>query len=159
MSSQQSLADTSRDVLIQRATVAIYNNSTTSVFFHTAVAEQVGLGATEEKTLLMLSDGPRTAGEIAQHTGLTTGSVTSLIDRMEKKGFVRRIRDTQDRRRVIVEADPDALTRLATIFATLQPDFADLFDGYSDEELRVIVEFIERSSQKALAAIARLSGE
>src|SRR6266496_4020277 len=58
---------------------------------HTIIAERVGLGATETKTLFILSSqGALTAGEIAQYTGLTTSSVTSLIDRLESKGFVKR---------------------------------------------------------------------
>jgi DNA-binding MarR family transcriptional regulator len=69
----------------------------------------------EEKTIFLLSGaGPLTAGEIAQHTGLATVSVPSLLDRLERKGFVRRLRDSADRRRVMVELD-------ATQFAELSP--------------------------------------
>jgi DNA-binding MarR family transcriptional regulator len=58
-----------------------------AVFFHSVISEQIGMGPTDEKTMLILSGGPLTAGEIAKHTGLTTASVTSLIDRLEAKGF------------------------------------------------------------------------
>src|SRR4051812_39465439 len=93
-----------RKELEQAVIEASRESSTTAIFFHSAIAEQIGIGATEEKTLFILSGaGPLTAGEIAQKTGLTTASVTSLIDRLENKGFVRRLHDTKDRRRIIVE--------------------------------------------------------
>ena len=91
---------------------------------HTIIAERVGLGATETKTLFLLrSEGALTAGEIAQYTGLTTSSVTSLIDRLERKGFVRRVRDTQDRRRVIVESNEEQLVDLDRVFQSLTEQF------------------------------------
>src|SRR5690606_23650950 len=111
--------------LIEDLTIAVYENSTLAVFFHSAVAEQIGLGATEEKTLLILSDGPLSAGEIARHTGLTTPSVTSLIDRLERKGFVRRVRDPDDRRRVIVEVNEARLAELTEVFTSLHGTFFD----------------------------------
>lgn len=148
----------SRDELLARVIQAIYVSSTAAVFFHTAVAEQVGLGATEEKTLLILSGlGPLTAGEIAQSTGLTTSSVTSLIDRLEQKGFVRRVRDTNDRRRVIVELDQEKFAGLTEVFASLQGDFDDLLSGYNDEELAVIEDYLTRTAERSQRVIARLN--
>ena len=146
-----------RKELLERLTQAVYENSTAAVFFHTAIAEQIGLGATEEKTLLILSGGALTAGEIAQYTGLTTGSVTSLIDRLEKKGFVRRVRDTHDRRRVMVEVDAARFADLSRIFASLQGVFEGLFDSYSDEQLTLIADFLSRSTALSRQAIARLN--
>jgi DNA-binding MarR family transcriptional regulator len=91
-----------------------------------SLTERVGLGATETKTLFILSSqGALTAGEIAQFTGLTTSSVTSLIDRLESKGFVKRVRDTHDRRRVIVERNEERLSDLDQVFHSLQEKFMD----------------------------------
>ncbi len=140
--------------LLEAAIGAVYASSTAAVFFHTAVAEQIGLGATEEKALLILSGaGPLTAGEIAQYTGLTTGSVTNLIDRMEKKGFVRRVRDTQDRRRVIVEANPEGVAELNRVFASLPGIFDDLFEPYTDEQLATLIDYMTRSAQRSQQAV------
>ena len=152
----------SRDELIQGVTWAVYANSTAAVFFHTAIAEQVGLGATEEKTLLILSGGPLTAGEIAQKTGLTTPSVTSLIDRLERKGFVHRVRDLQDRRRVNVELDQERFAELTKVFGALQGQFDPLLEGYNDEQLSTILDFLTRMttlSQESMAAMQRKTGE
>jgi len=149
--------ETARQKLIEQVTWAIYTNSTAAVFFHTAIAERVGLGATEEKTLLILSSGPLTAGEIAQQTGLTTPSVTSLIDRLEKKGFVHRVRDTQDRRRVIVELDQARFADLTKVFGTLQGHFDPLLEGYSDEQLQTILDFLSRMTSMAQATMSMLT--
>lgn len=106
---------------------------------------------------MILSGGPLTAGEIAQHTGLTTASVTSLIDRLERKGFVRRVRDTKDRRRVIVEPSEEGLAQFARLFDSVQESFADLLEPYSDEQLVTITDFLKRSARYSRDAITRLS--
>lgn len=152
------MADTGRTQLIEALTRAIYESSSTAVFFHAAIAAQLGLGATEEKTLLILSgSGPLTAGEIAERTGLTTASVTSLIDRLERKGFVQRVRDTTDRRRVIVEPNETRLAELRQVFGSVQGAFTDLFDVYSDEQLATITDYLSRAVQRSREAIAQLS--
>jgi DNA-binding MarR family transcriptional regulator len=124
---------------------------------HTIIAERVGLGATETKTLFLLrSEGALTAGEIAQYTGLTTSSVTSLIDRLERKGFVRRVRDTQDRRRVIVESNEEELVDLDQVFHSLQEKFMDFLETYSDEQLSIIVDFVTQATRRSKEFIATL---
>lgn len=157
MSSHLDYNPLARDELLQAVTRATYASSSAAVFFHAAIAEQVGLGPTEEKTLLMLSgSGPLTAGEIAQRTGLTTGSVTSLIDRMERKGFVRRVRDASDRRRVIVEADEARLADLWSIFGSFEGIFDDLYDTYSDEQLATLLDYLQRTARRLEAVVGRL---
>lgn len=157
MSNDQRGESPARHLLIAALLQVIYASSTTAVFFHTAVAEQFGLGATEEKTLLLLQGrGPMTAGEIAQATGLTTASVTSLVDRLERKGFVRRLRDKADRRRVIVEVEPTRLAEFTQLFSRLQGTFDDLFDPYDDTQLTTITDFLTRSVARSQSAIATL---
>lgn len=157
MSTQPDLPVLTHEEILETLTRAMYEQSTMAVFFHTAIAEQVGLGATEEKTVFILSGfGPLTAGEIAQHTGLTTASVTSLIDRLENKGFVRRVRDTNDRRRVIVELNQERFADLMGVFNSLGNIFAQLMDGYTDEQLLTITSFIQRAVERSQAAIDAL---
>jgi len=155
LSTPSSKSKNKREKLLAAVIAASRESSTTAVFFHTALAEQVGLGATEAKTLFILSSrGPLTAGEIAKETGLTTASVTSLLDRLESKGCVRRVRDTQDRRRVIVEPNELWLAELAGVFDTLQEAFAPLLDAYNDEQLTAIADFLIRAARLSRAAIA-----
>jgi len=135
-------------------------NSTLAVFFHTAIAEQVGLGATDEKTLFILRrDGPLTAGEIAQQTGLTTASVTNLIDRLERKGFVQRVRDSADRRRVIVQPNEERLAELDRLFGSIQAAFALMLDAYNDAQLATIADFLTRSAEYTRQAMAAFAQE
>jgi len=153
MSSQQ----LPRESLIEAVLQASRESSTLAVFFHARMAERVGLGATEEKTLALLSQlGPLTAGEIASHTGLTTPSVTGLIDRLESKGMVQRVRDPHDRRRVIVEPNQERLAELDEMFSSLQETFLELLERYSDEQLATIVDFLSRSAQRSQEFIASL---
>ncbi len=87
--------------------------STMMVLFHSRIAEQMGLSGTDHKCLELVirSAEPITAGRIAQLSGLSTGAVTGVIDRLEQRGFVRRVRDPHDRRKVLVElADFDEST-------------------------------------------------
>lgn len=144
-----------REKLIESVLNASRESSTAAVFFHSIIAEQVGLGATEEKTLFLLSRlGALTAGEIAHHTGLTTPSVTSLIDRLESKGFVQRVRDTHDRRRVIVERNEERLAKLDQVFHSLQKNFMDFLERYSDDQLATIADFLTRAAQRSQEFLA-----
>src|SRR5215831_2332010 len=156
MSSHQS----HRERLIEAVLAASRDSSTLAVFFHASMAERVGLGATEEKTLALLSQlGPLTAGEIASHTGLTTPSVTGLLDRLEDKGMVRRVRDPHDRRRVIVEPNQERLEELDKVFSSLQETFRELLEIYSDEQLATIADFLTRAARRSREFIASQSIE
>jgi DNA-binding MarR family transcriptional regulator len=153
MSSQQA----HRERLMEAVLAASRESSTLAVFFHTRMAERVGLGATEEKTLGLLGKlGPLTAGEIAAHTGLTTPSVTGLLDRLESKGMAQRVRDPHDRRRVIVQPNRERLAELDQLFHSLQEAFREVLELYSDEQLATIADFLTRSAQRSQEFIASL---
>src|SRR5262245_66551174 len=150
----------SREELIEGVLAASRESSTLAVFFHASMAERVGLGATEEKTLELLSHrGPLTAGEIASHTGLTTPSVTGLLDRLESKKMVRRVRDPHDRRRVIVEPKQERLAELDQAFSSLQESFRELLEIYCDEQLATIADFLTRAARRSQEFIAAQSME
>src|SRR3954452_4982192 len=112
--------------------------TTAIVMFNEAVGRLLGLSAVERKCLDVLRRlGPVTAGKMGEHTGLTTGAVTGLMDRLEKAGSVRRERDPHDRRKVVVELLPnermDAL--LAAAFGPFADDMTTIAAAYSDAEL------------------------
>ena len=160
MSSHHPSSHPDRKHLIEAVLSASRESSTTAIFFHSSIAEQVGLGATEEKTLFLLSRlGSLTAGEIAHHTGVTTPSVTSLLDRLESKGFVRRVRDPHDRRRVIVERNEERLAELNGLFNSLQENFRDFLETYSDDQLATIADFLTRAAQRSQEFIAAKAGK
>ena len=138
-----------RQALIEDILMAGRESSTATVMFHTVIAGRAGLIATDTKTLdTLIRVGPVTAGELARHTGLATASVTSLIDRLEKKGLVRRVRDKKDRRRVIVEPMRERIAEGFSLFGSVRTAYAEVLDFYSDDQLKTILDFMRRSAQR-----------
>ncbi|MFI9595695.1 MarR family winged helix-turn-helix transcriptional regulator [Nonomuraea sp. NPDC052265] len=124
------------------------------------MGERLGLGMTEEKTLDLLQRlGPLTAGELSQHTGLAPASVSGLIDRLEAKWLVRRVRDTKDRRRVIVEINWERLAGFGELFQPFVAALSGLYERYTDEELALVVDFLRRSTALQREATAALRAE
>ncbi|MEU5860227.1 MULTISPECIES: MarR family winged helix-turn-helix transcriptional regulator [unclassified Nonomuraea] len=135
-------------------------SSNAAVMYHSAMGERLGLGMTEEKTLDLLQRlGPLTAGELSQHTGLAPASVSGLIDRLEAKWLVRRVRDTKDRRRVIVEINWERLAGFGELFEPFVAAMSGLYDRYTDEELALIVDFLRRSTALQREATTELRAE
>jgi DNA-binding MarR family transcriptional regulator len=134
-------------------------HSDATVLFHAAVAAQLGLNPTDHKTMSILErEGPMTAGEIADRTGLATASVTALVDRLEQRGFVRRVRDPNDRRRVIVEPVPEGVAKFSPFFESPGRSLSWLLARYSAEELRVILDFLGRSTERLRSETTKLTG-
>jgi len=132
--------------------------SSAAVMFHSVLAAKQGLSATEEKSLDFLQRfGPLTAGELADKSGLAPPSVTGLIDRLEKRGFVRRVPDPEDGRRVRVQLNEERLSELAPLFADLVQEMETLSASYTVEQLEVIVRFLNDAARRQLAAAGRLT--
>jgi len=119
-----------------------------TVMFHNAVAEQLGLNITDHKCLdyILGKDGV-TAGEIARATGLTTGAVTGVIDRLERAGFARRQADPGDRRKVIVVPLPDRLPEIACLFEGLSHNMGRMMARYSVRDAQIIIDFMKRAGE------------
>jgi DNA-binding MarR family transcriptional regulator len=121
------------------------------------VADQLGVNRTDLRCIQMLGQfGPRTAGQLAEASGLTTGAVTSVIDRIERANFARRVRDEVDRRRVYVELTPSSGQRMFAIYRDLVTSSAASVEGYSDAELLLIREFLQRGREVTLAHVERV---
>jgi DNA-binding MarR family transcriptional regulator len=145
MSSQRSKAPTARADQVEALLGAGREQSDATMMFLNAVAQRFGLSLTEQNAISVIGRlGPLSAGEIAAHTGLATASVTSLIDRLEAKGFARRVRDAQDRRRVFVELRPERASSYGKEFDSLRQSFARLLRGYRDNERAVILDCMVR---------------
>ena len=128
-----------------------------SVLISQAVSERFGLSSSDLECLdLALLSGGATAGEFAKATGLTTGAITGVIDRLERAGYVRRERDPADRRKVIVRARPAMTRRIAPLYDSLQREMTAIWSAYSDEELALIADFLTRSCDLAVQEIAKL---
>jgi DNA-binding MarR family transcriptional regulator len=148
-----------QDVLDDLARVG-RDHSDATVLFHATIASLLDLHPTDYKVVGILErSGPLSAGEIARRSGLATASVTNLIDRLEQKGFVRRVTDPADRRRVMVEAVANRVTGGRSLFASTRRSLAQLFDRYSDRELAVIADFLRRNAERLRAETSKLAQE
>ena len=116
-------------------------------FYSFAVASSAGLHPTDLDCLSAIElDGPLTAGRLADATGLTTGAVTGVLDRLERGGYIRREPDPNDRRRVQVRVVPESLAALRDAFAPMLESSTSLYSRYDDEDLAVITDWIVRST-------------
>lgn len=118
--------------------------SDATILMHEAIARKAGLTGTDHKYLgILIQKGAITAGEFAQLTGLTTGAVTGLVDRLEKKNLAKRQFDKDDRRKImIVPETENAMQLLGGTFAMLQSKIVGLISSFSDEEKAVIEKYL-----------------
>jgi DNA-binding MarR family transcriptional regulator len=147
-----------RDELLGRLFMAGREISASAVMFHTALAARQGLSATEEKALDLLERfGPLTARDLSKRSGLAPASVTSLIDRLERKGYARRVPNPDDGRSVFVEAREDRLAEFGPLFADWVSSLTALCEKYTDAELATIVDFLVESAARQRDATAKLT--
>jgi DNA-binding MarR family transcriptional regulator len=122
------------------------------------IAERMGVNRTDHRVLEILNrKGAMTAGDLAKASHLTTGAVTAVLDRLEEVGYVRRVRDTEDRRRVLIERTIDS-TRTAMRY--YQPFMSATFDSmtkYSAEELEVVRDFMRGAAELSEEYAERLA--
>ena len=119
--------------------------STRTVIFHHLIGERLGLNPTDHKCLdvIIKSGTPMTASQLAEETGLSTGAITGVVDRLEKAGYVKRKRDQKDRRLVFINPLIDkAIVKLSPIFEPIKQASRSLYSKYSDEELAIILDFV-----------------
>ena len=147
-----------RQALAGRLMLALRRSSAAGVLHGQAVARRVGVNSSDLECLdLILMSGPSTAGEIARHTGLTSGAVTGLIDRLERLGLVERTADPADRRKVLVRVREDKIGPIAQLYAPLEKAMQSLLAGYSREELKVLIDFAEKSGDLLQARVGELN--
>ncbi|MFG2891230.1 MarR family winged helix-turn-helix transcriptional regulator [Streptomyces sp. NPDC048248] len=128
------------------------------VLFNQAVADHLGLHPTDVQCLSLLTARPEplTVKQVADMTGLTTGSATRLVDRLEKGGYVARTPDQQDRRRVLVTPVPERIARVNAVWADLGPAWQELLDDHTEEELEVIARHMRRAHDLSHAQMRHL---
>lgn len=127
------------------------------VRFYGAVADQLGLHATDLACLGVLRDRRRAAaGELATELGLSTGAVTRMIDRLHKGGFVRRQPDPRDGRRVIVELLPEAEGRVSGLFAGQAAQITEAYTDLTEGQLRFLLDFLRERTDVARQDADRL---
>lgn len=133
--------------------------STQTVFLHQAIAQGFGLNATDTKCLdLILRGEPNTvtAGHLADSTGLTTGAVTHILDRLEKRHFIERVRDTKDRRKVFIRALHKNLEPMHPRYEAVGKAYMALVEQYSDKDLQLICDYMEKTSEISAQELKRV---
>lgn len=150
-----------RAELLRQLEQAVRQMSTQSVLFSQAVADRLGMSPSDLESLEILSwAGPITAGRLAELTGLTTGAITGIVDRLERAGFVRREQDPQDRRRVVLHLVlPEVERRIGSLHVSIQRANAEMAARYSDQELALILDFAARATQMAQQETAKLRAD
>jgi DNA-binding MarR family transcriptional regulator len=136
--------------------------STRTVIFHHLIGERLGLNPTDHKCLdiIIRARMPMTASQLAEETGLSTGAITGVVDRLEKTGYVRRKRDQSDRRLVFINPLLDkAMVKLSPIFDPIKQASRNLYSKYSDEELEIILDFITNCNKMTQQIITNMKME
>jgi DNA-binding MarR family transcriptional regulator len=148
-----------REDVIQAINQKFREMSTETIMFHQAVADVLGLHITDHKGLdLIYRYGPMPAGRLGELTGLTTGAVTGIIDRLEKAGYVRRVNDPKDRRITIIEPTRNKKLerKLEAIFTPISIRMHKLLSSYSDNELAFLFEVLTKSLEQSHDEIMKL---
>jgi len=152
----------SREKNFQETLFLIRRNQVLTQMLDEAAAAYLGVNGTDARAIDVIDQHGRiTAGELARELRLSTGAVTSVVDRLERGGFARRVRDDEDRRRVLIETTPIVAELSAAIYGTPQEAF-ELYSDWSDEEAETILRFQRLSREwleERLARIEKLTAE
>ncbi|MEX0852810.1 MAG: MarR family transcriptional regulator [Bauldia sp.] len=147
-----------RAALVNALNRAARQASGLGVIFGQAVAARLGVNGTDLECLDIIAlGGEVTAGDIAKATGLTTGAITGVIDRLERAGLARRERVAADRRKVYVRLTPAARTRGAALYGSFAEAVDRLVNDYSDTEIGLLIDYFTRSRAAILSETEKLT--
>src|SRR6516165_4495334 len=133
---------------------AMRDASGQGVLYSQSVAGRLGMNGTDLECLDHILRGPVTAGRLAEVTGLTSGAITGVIDRLERLGLARRERDPEDRRKILVRALPSVSERVTPLFAPMERAAKAVLSRYGDDELALLLDFLTTASDASLAAMS-----
>ena len=154
------MANLSRGELMEALNRAMRAVSGQGVLYSQAMAERLGINSTDLECLdVILMRGPVTAGELARASGLTTGAITGVVDRLQAAGFATRDEDPTDRRKVLVRVLPAVERRVAPISKPMEQGVLALLSTYGDKDLALILDFLARAHEGAVAATTALREE
>jgi DNA-binding MarR family transcriptional regulator len=146
-----------RAALLQELEHAVRRSSGQGAIFSQAVAGRAGISSSDMECLDFLNlEGRVTAGRLAEVTGLTTGAITGVVDRLEKAGFVRRERDENDRRKVFIAIIPENIAKVGRFYEPMQRAVLEDWETYTDAELRLLLRFMAQGYKTMLAATEEL---
>jgi DNA-binding MarR family transcriptional regulator len=149
-----------RRELVARVVAAIRANADQSDRLDQLGARRFGLNRTDSRSVEILRRlGPLTANKLAEQLGMTTGGVTTVIDRLEQAGYARRRDHEDDRRLVLIEATKLAAQRENEIFGELIEGTANLVNSFADGELLLIERFLNEVGKLAAGHADHLAAQ
>ena len=126
--------------------------------FAKIVADRAGVSSADMDCIDFVNvEGRMTAGRLAELTGLTTGAITGVVDRLEKAGFVRRERDENDRRKVFIVPVVERMMEMGRPYELVKRAMQKQSEAYTDAELKLLIRYATESYQSMLAATTQLS--
>jgi DNA-binding MarR family transcriptional regulator len=131
-----------RRALIEAVGAALRGYQRATDALDDAIAERFGINRTDLRHLDLLYEGPLSAGQLSERSGLSPAAMTTLIDRLERKGYVRRVRDANDRRRVFVELTDQAKKAAWEMYGPVAKEGQQLLAEYTDEQLEMMRDFL-----------------
>jgi DNA-binding MarR family transcriptional regulator len=148
-----------RAALLQELENAMRKASSQGAMFAKIVADRAGISSADMDCIDFVNvEGRMTAGRLAELTGLTTGAITGVIDRLEKAGFVRRERDESDRRKVFITPVPERMMEMGRPYELVKRAMRKQSEAYSDAELELLVRYGNDSYRSMLQATTQLQG-
>jgi DNA-binding MarR family transcriptional regulator len=146
-----------RAALMEELEHAVRRSSAQGVIFGQTVASRVGISSSDLECLDFLNlEGRVTAGRLAEVTGLTTGAITGVVDRLEKAGLVRRERDDHDRRKVFIATVPENVAKVGRFYEHMRRMILKDWETLSDADLRLLLRFMAQGYKTMLAATEEL---
>jgi DNA-binding MarR family transcriptional regulator len=146
-----------REELLRELEVENRQSTVESLFLLQAITQRSGMNLTDLQCISILtSTGPITAGRLAEEMGLTTGSVTGVVDRMERAGYVRRERDPNDGRRVIVRPISEKLKQAAGSLGSQNKVLEELMSEYDERDLALFLDLMRKSNAMTREETARI---
>jgi DNA-binding MarR family transcriptional regulator len=145
------------DANLERLAQLTRRHSTATVLYHHAIAERLGLGPSDHKCLdLLLQHGELTGSRLAAMTGLTTGAVTGVINRLESANFLRRRPDPDDGRRQLLKPVPERVGEVAAVFDENGPALDRLTVGMTPDQVDAVLTFLARATDELEERTTRL---
>jgi DNA-binding MarR family transcriptional regulator len=131
-----------RQVLLEQLIAEVRANQRATDEVDSVVTELLGINRTDARCLDVLEErGRMSAGELATAARLTSGAITSVVDRLERSGYVRRVADPADRRRVLIEPTPEVFEATRELMHVMAEEGGPIVERYTDEQLDLILEF------------------
>ncbi|MEO0508437.1 MAG: MarR family transcriptional regulator [Verrucomicrobiota bacterium] len=124
--------------------------------FDSMIAEKVQISRNDLRCLNLLENGPLLSKDIADKLGLTTGSVTALQDRLEKREFIKRKAHPKDRRSILIELTPMAYQKLGSLYRKMGEAIVSLSENYGEQKARNAVKILDDLSQQFKGVIHKV---